>query len=338
MKKSIYTGVSALALLVAAPALAQNNQSVIDQSGNNAAATVTQSGANSISDVEQLSGGVVNVTQSGSTGSTSNVKTEADSALAPPANTVDVTQTDAGTGPATSQANVSDVIQDNVNLGSSVSVDQTHNIAGEERNYSNVRQGRNASNGDVVVDQNGGDNVSNYTSTTSTDNDATIVQTGSNNNSDVQQDFQNGGARVDVSQNNAGGADNDVFIDQISAGFATTPVQFAIGAEAVALQDGSGNSSTISQTGYAATASVSNYASSSQIGDDLTSTIGQSGYDNTAVAEQTGFDNESTILQPGNGNTALVGQGLNGNVSNVNQTGNGNNVSVGQNAPAPGGI
>ncbi|MGZ8360163.1 MAG: hypothetical protein ACXWUX_06550, partial [Allosphingosinicella sp.] len=215
MKKVILTGVSTLALFAAAPALAQNNDSTVTQRGSNADATVTQSGANSSSDIDQLSGGVVNVTQSGSTGSTSNVRTEADSNLAPPANTVDVNQTDSGTGPALGQANVSDVVQDNVNLGSSVDVDQNHNIAGEERNYSNVRQGRNASNGDVVVNQDGGDNVSNYTSTTSTDNDATIVQTGSNNNSDVQQDFQNGGARAEVSQNNAGGADNNVYVDQI---------------------------------------------------------------------------------------------------------------------------
>jgi hypothetical protein len=218
-----------------------------------------------------------------------------------------------------------------VNLGSSVEVNQTHNIVGEESNSSYVRQGRNASNGDVVVSQNGGDNVSNYTSTTSTDNDALITQTGSNNNSDVQQDFQNGGARVGVSQNNAGGADNNVFIDQISAGFSASPPQFAVAAEAYATQNGSGNSSTISQTGYSTTAATSNYASSNQLGDNNRSSILQPGFDNTATVSQTGSGHESDILQSGNGNTASVIQTSAGNVSGIIQSGNNNVASVTQN-------
>jgi len=217
-----------------------------------------------------------------------------------------------------------------VNLGSSVEVTQAHNIAGQASNSSYVRQGRNASNGDVIVNQSGGANVSNYTSTTSTDNDATIVQTGSNNKSDVQQDFQNGAAVATVSQNNAGGADNNVFIDQISAGFSAAPAQFAVGAEAHATQNGSGNSSTISQTGYSATAATANFASSNQLGDNNTSSILQPGFDNTATASQIGSDNQSYITQGGNGNIATVNQLSNGNVSNVSQGGNGNTAFVTQ--------
>lgn len=96
---------------------------------------------------------MVTVNQDGTTGSTSTVTTESDSSLAPPPNTVVVNQDDSGTGPGLGQANLSTVIQDNVNLGSSVQVTQTRNIAGEASNESFVRQGRNASNGDVVVNQ-----------------------------------------------------------------------------------------------------------------------------------------------------------------------------------------
>lgn len=306
-----------------------NLTSRVTQSGSEAAATVNQSGSNSDSTITQLSGGEVTVNQSGSRGSVSTVTTEADSRLAPPANTVVVTQTDSGTGPS-GQANASTVIQDNVNLGSSVIVGQSHNIAGEEQNTSFVRQGRNASNGDVSVSQTGGDNVSSYTSTTATDNDANIVQTGANNNSDVQQDFQNGGALANVTQNGTGGAENNVFIDQISAGFATNPAQFALGASASATQNGSGNLSTISQTGFADTAIEANFASSSQTGDLNTSLITQSGVDNIASLTQTGSSHVSTILQTGDANTANVTQSSNGNSSIVTQGGTGNTATVSQ--------
>lgn len=306
-----------------------NLTSRVTQSGSEAAATVNQSGSNSDSTITQLSGGEVTVNQSGSRGSISTVTTEADSNLAPPANTVLVNQTDTGTGP-TGQANASTVIQDNVNLGSSVIVDQTHNVAGEEQNSSFVRQGRNASNGDVSISQNGGDNVSNYTSTTATDNDANVVQTGVNNNSDVQQDFQNGGALATVNQNGTGGADNSVFIDQISAGFSTPSPQFALGASASATQNGSGNTSTISQTGYADTAIEANLASSIQNGDMNTSTIGQSGVDNIATLTQTGSMHTSTILQAGDANTATVSQTGYGNSSTVNQNGTNSTAMVTQ--------
>ena len=47
MKQSIYTTVSALALLAATPAFAQNNTSTVNQTGTNATATVSQGGSDS---------------------------------------------------------------------------------------------------------------------------------------------------------------------------------------------------------------------------------------------------------------------------------------------------
>jgi trimeric autotransporter adhesin len=357
MTKGIFAGASMLALLTATPALAQNSQSEIIQSGSSAVATVTQSGANDKSKIEQQGGGTVTVTQTGNKGSTSDVKTSADDR--PPESTVTVVQKDDGSSSAaTSQANKSTVIQDNVNgfgasgTGSTVSVTQTHNAAGAGQNSSYVQQGRNAVSGQVTVSQTGGENNSWYTSNTSTDNDANITQTGVGNNSDVQQDFQGGGALAVVSQHNSGGADNDVFIDQISAGFAANPAEFALGAEAHAIQTGSGNSSTISQTGFSATAATANDARSTQTGNNnissisqsgiensanLTqagngngSTIGQSGNTNDATVNQLADGNTSTVLQGGNGNAATVNQLSNGNISTINQGGNGNIASVTQ--------
>src|SRR3546814_2557163 len=250
MNRILLTGASVAALLVAAPALAQNNDSDVTQSGSGAVATVDQTGANDVSDITQTGGGTVNVNQDGVTGSTSTVTTSADDR--PPESTVDVTQSDDGSSSAgTSQANVSTVIQDNVNgfglsgTGSTVSVTQTHNAAGAGENDSYVQQGRNAVSGQVTVDQMGGENVSDYVSTTSTDNDADILQSGTQNTSSVVQNFQNGGARATVNQTGTGGT-NNVYIEQVSAGFATTPVEFAVGAEASATQNGSLNSSSIS--------------------------------------------------------------------------------------------
>src|SRR3546814_652223 len=264
MNRILLTGASVAALLVAAPALAQNNDSDVTQSGSGAVATVDQTGANDVSDITQTGGGTVNVNQDGVTGSTSTVTTSADDR--PPESTVDVTQSDDGSSSAgTSQANVSTVIQDNVNgfglsgTGSTVSVTQTHNAAGAGQNDSYVQQGRNAVSGQVTVDQMGGENVSDYVSTTSTDNDADILQSGTQNTSSVVQNFQNGGARATVNQTGTGGT-NNVYIEQVSAGFATTPVEFAVGAAASATQHGSLNRSSISHPDFCETTTTPNFA------------------------------------------------------------------------------
>ena len=259
--------------------------------------------------------------------------TSADGNLEPPENTVDVTQSDDGSSSAASgQANLSNVTQDNVNLGTTATVTQTHNAAGAGQNRSDITQGRNATNGDVTVDQTGGDNTSVYTAFTSNNNDADIDQTGTDNLANVQQDFQAAGALAVVNQNGTGGATNSVFIDQISTGYAPPPPdEFAVGAEAYATQNGSGNSATIAQTGFSQTDALSNYASSNQQGDNNLSAITQSGIDNTATVSQTGSGHDSDVLQSGDANTALVTQTASGNVSDVIQSGNGNSVTVTQN-------
>lgn len=335
MNRFLFTTASAAALLVAAPALAQDNQSTVDQTGSGAVATVNQTGANDISDIDQTGGGTVTVDQDGVTGSTSTVTTGADDR--PPESTVTVTQSDDGTSSAaTSQANVSTVIQDNVNgfglsgTGSTVSVEQHHNAAGAGQNSSYVQQGRNAVSGQVSVFQSGGENVSTYTSTTSTDNDANINQLGLKNTSTVIQNFQNGGALATVNQTGAGGGTNTVYIEQVSAGFSASPPEFALGAQASAAQNGSGNTSNIYQTGYSETVATANFASSDQQGDDNTSDITQTGVDAFADLTQVGSGNESTISQGGSGNSATVSQMSDGNISTVTQGGTGNSAVVNQ--------
>ena len=333
--KKLFLSASAIALLAAAPALAQSNDSKVTQTGSGAIATVTQSGANSDSTVSQTGGGTVTVNQSGSVGSTSTVTTSADDR--PPESTVSVKQTDDGsTGTATGQANIANVVQDNVNgfgetgTGSTVKVDQNKNAEGAS-NFASVQQGRNAVSGQVEVTQEGADNSAIYSAFTSTDNDAFIDQVGVNNSAIVSQNFQNGSAIADVNQTNTSGmAENKVTIEQASAGFSTNPAQFARGAEAYAVQDGSGNTSTIRQTGYSATNATANYASSTQIGDGNTSKIEQTGTDGTANVLQNGDGNTSTVLQGGSNNTATVSQYSDGNLSSVTQSGSNNTATVTQ--------
>src|SRR3546814_11074831 len=89
MNRILLTGASVAALLVAAPALAQNNDSDVTQSGSGAVATVDQTGATDVSDITQTGGGTVNVNQDGVTGSTSTVPTSPDAR--PPESTPDTT-------------------------------------------------------------------------------------------------------------------------------------------------------------------------------------------------------------------------------------------------------
>ena len=334
MKKLLLAGISALAI-TSASAFAQDNSSSVNQTGTGAIATVTQDGANDVSTIDQSSGGTVTVHQTGVQGSTSTVTTGADDR--PPESTVTVTQSDTGTSTAgTSQANVSTVVQDNVNgfglsgTGSTVNVTQVHNAAGTGQNSSYVQQGRNAVSGQVTVNQTGGENISYYSSTTSTDNDAVINQTGIGNSSVVLQDFQGGSALATVTQNNAGGPVNSAYIDQVSDGFAATPAEFAYGAEAHINQDGSGNSSSIVQSGFSTTVAAGNYAENDQNGDGHSSSIMQGGIDNFASVTQSGLGNWSSVDQGGNANSAVVTQSSNANVSTVSQGGSNNAATVTQ--------
>ena len=334
MNKFLLASISTLAI-VSASALAQDNSSNVNQTGTGAVATVTQDGANDRSTVSQSGGGTVTVHQTGVQGSTSTVTTSADDR--PPESTVTVTQSDMGGSTAgAGQANVSTVVQDNVNgfgltgTGSTVDVTQLHNEAGTGQNSSYVQQGRNAVSGQVTVNQTGGENISYYSSTTSTDNDAIVNQTGVGNNSVVLQDFQGGAALATVTQNNAGGAVNSAYIDQVSDGFAATPAEFAYGAEAHINQYGSGNSSSIVQSGYSTTIASGNYAENTQTGDGHSSSILQGGIDNYALVNQSGLGNWSSVDQGGNSNSAVVTQSSNNNVSTVSQGGNNNAATVTQ--------
>ena len=335
MKKLLLAGISAIAF-AAAPAAAQDNSSSVNQTGVGAIATVLQDGANDRSSIDQSGGGTVDVHQTGTRGSTSTVTTGADDR--PPESTVTVRQSDTGGSTAAiGQSNVSTVVQDNVNgfgltgTGSTVDVTQIHNAVGTGQNSSYVQQGRNAVSGQVTVNQEGGENVSYYSSNTSTDNDAIVNQAGVGNNSIVSQNFQGGGALATVDQNNAGGGGvNSAYISQVSDGFAASPPEFAYGAEAHISQDGSGNSSSIVQDGYSTTLATGNYAENDQTGDDHTSSITQGGIDNYASVSQSGMGNWSSVAQGGNSNSAIVTQSSNNNVSSVNQSGNNNSATVTQ--------
>lgn len=336
MKKTFFAGASIAALIAAAPALALgNNESTVTQSGTNARATVNQTGANSNSEITQTIGGAVTVTQGGTTGSESDVTTSAHADPTPPAvdnrggNTVEVKQSDSGVGgTAAGQANKSVVNQVTVNLGSSVLVEQSKTLAGAQ-NYSFVQQGNNASNGDVIVRQTGAANVSNYYSTTSTDNDATITQTGLDNDSFVQQDFQIGSAVATVSQIGSGGDVNQVIIQQIADGFADAPPSFGNNALASASQDGAGNFAAIyqspSQSFTSELDSTEGDASSTQVGDNNVSGIGQFSSNGFARVAQRGTANDQLLNQFGTDNTAYVTQdntgGGMGNRSGIAQYG-----------------
>lgn len=335
MRRILISSVAAAAFLASGTAYAQSNQSDLTQTGAGAVATVLQDGANDRSSITQSGGGTVDVHQTGVKGSSSTVTTGADDR--PPESTVTIRQTDDGTTSATTgQANVSTVVQDNVNgfgatgTGSTVDVTQIHNAAGAGQNASYVMQGRNAVSGQVRVRQEGGENISYYASTTSTDNDADITQNGVGNNSTVLQNFQGGGAYASVDQNNPGGAVNTAYIEQVSDGFSVSPAEFAYGAEARIVQNGSDNSSSIVQTGYSETMAQGNYAYNSQSGDSHVSNVRQDGIDNSAIVIQAGFDNSSSVQQGGNANIATVTQGSTGNVSAINQSGNGNTATVTQ--------
>ena len=326
---------ASLAALMATPAAAQSNISSVSQTGTGAIATVTQKGKNDRSTVAQSGGGTVTVDQTGIKGSTSTVTTSADDR--PPESTVTVTQSDTGgADAATGQANLSTVIQDNVNgfgatgSGSTVAVTQVHNAAGAAKNSSYVQQGRNATSGQVTVNQAGGENNAYYASVTSNDNDGFINQSGVGNDTVMIQNFQGRGALASVTQNNDGAGLNVAYVEQVSAGFSANPAQFALGAEARIVQDGSRNFSSVIQSGYSELMSLGNVAENTQLGDDLTSSITQSGVDNLARVNQRGVGNSSSVEQGGNGNTANVSQSTNGNASTVLQGGNNNLASVTQ--------
>ena len=331
----LFLASASLAALMATPAAAQSNISSVSQTGTGAIATVTQKGKNDRSTIAQGGGGTVTVDQTGIKGSTSTVTTSADDR--PPESTVTVTQSDTGgADAATGQANLSTVIQDNVNgfgatgSGSTVAVTQVHNAAGAGKNSSYVQQGRNATSGQVTVNQAGGENNAYYVSVTSNDNDGFINQTGVGNDTVMIQNFQGRGALASVTQNNDGGGLNVAYVEQVSAGFSANPAQFALGAEARIVQDGSRNFSRVIQSGYSELMTLGNVAENTQLGDDLSSSITQSGVDNLARVNQSGVGNSSNVEQGGNGNTANVSQSTNGNASTVLQGGNNNFASVTQ--------
>src|SRR3546814_2273579 len=108
MNRILLTGASVAALLVAALALAQNNDSDVTQSGIGAVATVDQTGANDVSDITQTGGGTVNVNQHGVTGSNSIVSTSDDDRQ-PASPVVRTHRDDRYSSAGTSQDNVSNV-------------------------------------------------------------------------------------------------------------------------------------------------------------------------------------------------------------------------------------
>src|SRR3546814_6005272 len=72
MKKSILASVSAAALMMGAPAVAQDNTSTVTQSGDGQSATVNQTGANDLSTVTQSNAdNTATVNQNGGLGGTS---------------------------------------------------------------------------------------------------------------------------------------------------------------------------------------------------------------------------------------------------------------------------
>jgi len=337
MKYALTTGVSALTLAIAAPALAQdNNDSEITQTGTNGQATVTQTGSGNESDIEQDSapiGGapaianIATVTQAGTDGYSSIDQTRD--------NTATVTQTMA------SRAMNSLVVQDNSSGGGNIATVTQRgfglgkNTDEESANFTGSFVSQTGNTGNVRVQQNEG----------TIDAVSRITQTGTNKRAEVIQEsgtadslvMQSGGAmKVEVYQE--GSSTSEI---RQSGQFHTAGVR----------QEGDDNFSRIDQTGVNGDVGDPNEPNGApiptdiderlgvwQTGDQNRSEVDQFGTNQFSDIRQNGFSNESYVTQnivaltvPGElGADASVNQQGDDNLSRITQSGRGDIAYVDQ--------
>ncbi len=309
MKKMILTSASILALSMAGPALAQvvNNDSEIEQAGNNALASVNQSGTGNESDVVQNGGTgtftsgpnagrsvVATVNQAGTDG-TSKIAQDGDR------NAASLTQTSASDGMRSEisqerNRNTATVIQrgtsDGTTINSIVEQTGTQGVAYVEQD--SATDGATSS-----VTQTGGDQRASVIQTSGAA-DSTVVQNGGAQNASV---FQDGSSRSNIEQSNrfneasvrqqgGDGNQSDVFQTGVN-GDAGDPDNIYGSADALTLvgvlQNGNNNVSMINQSGDNQTALVN------QMGDRNRSDIDQDGNYADATVIQDGDENEADV-------------------------------------------
>lgn len=288
MKRSILASVSVAALFAAAPAMAQDNTSTVNQTNAWNEAVVTQSGSNAQSTVQQDGDGQqfsrrnrVRVEQSGN-GAESTINQVSGNR-----NRADVRQN----GDSTST-----IRQDGPQLDAEV------NQTGDG-NSSNIDQaGRQATVGVPLnsaatgVVQVGNNNFSDIDQNPTTWSEAAVSQFGNSNSSNLRQETlgTSGGNENSSSSVLQDGDRNSSTLNQISG---TTPSLLIANVN----QNGDDNSSMLTQTG------ADNSASLLQDGDRNASMINQSGVGGNVEVEQFGNENDSFVTQE-SGATAIVRQ------------------------------
>ncbi len=298
MKYALTTGVSAMALAVAAPALAQNNDSEITQTNLNNQATVTQGGSENESDIVQ--DGAPN-------GLPSN-----------PANIAEVTQ--AGTDGYSSIDQTGDT---RATVTQTATADGMNSVIVQDSGSSNTR---------AIVEQSGLGLGKNTDPNSATFTGSFVRQTGSSGNARVQQreatidavsiiDQSGGSKRAEVIQQS--GTANSVILQ--SGGAMQTEVY----------QDGS-NTSQISQSGQFHTAAVRQEGGDGNFSEIVQT--GVNGEAGDPINDPNGLplgitDGELGVWQIGNLNQSEVFQYGTDQVADVIQNGNANESSITQRAP-----
>jgi hypothetical protein len=298
MKKVILGSASAIALIAAAPALAQDNTSAVNQTGNGLSATVTQTGSQGTSQVDQTGAtDIAKVTQSGDTNSatvdqdTTGATAEIDQ-NAGGHNAATVNQTNGVQNPnqAPGVGGQNALVQQGSNANADTYYTATVNQDGQAQAF--VRQGLrypSSTNSTVTVDQSAGalppgDYNYAYVNQDANGSSVGVSQTGTSN-----------WAKADQGQVPVGGSGNSTAIDENTTASLT---QSGDNNYAETGQNGSNNGTIVNQIGN------NNIARSVQSGDTLTSSIAQTGDGNTAYADQGGTNNSSDIVQNGDANSA----------------------------------
>jgi len=230
MKLSILTSVSALALMSASPALAQDNTSAITQSGNTNTATVTQPGSTNTSAIQQTGdNSKATLNQSGSSNTSEIVQATLNNANVAQLGTN-------GESHVVQNGNQNDAINHNGPPGAGVEEPTSYGVgvrqkATSDNAYSNIVQ--NGTGAWAEVDQDGSNNSSDIQQGNDlkrSGDRAYVDQSGSNNISSVKQSTDDKGP---VSNPAFGGANtvNYSIINQSGSGKISNVTQNAVTGE-----------------------------------------------------------------------------------------------------------
>ncbi len=284
MKKLLLCTASATALLLAAPALADNSTSTVNQSNTGNGAVVDQTGS--------IDGGSSLIDQTGAN------------------NAAAVTQADDGSG--STPVNVSTINQSGND--NAATVNQDTSTAALQTNSSIDQSG----NSNIATVTQIDDDQSSAIVQSSDDNEATVVQ------GDAVLALGDQSWSNSSSINQAGGGSHLAEVQQLAFNNDSTIDQSGTNDNAYVLQTGETNSSSILQSADDSTADVeqsgdNNTSIVNQSGFDQYALVTQSGSGNDSSVIQTGFSNEAYVTQSTDNNSSFVTQGGSGNVATVNQ-------------------